>query len=302
MKRLLTTTFLCLLTSLSGHGETNWTLDSACEGWKNEQLALTYFHNSELQRQWAWHLLGQYRFKGNERILDFGCGDGKISAELSHFVADGSVLGVDLSSCMVTLASRLFPPENFPNLQFQQAHTIDFNDELTRQQFDLICSLCVFHLIPNPIAVLHNLKELLTPEGVFLAVYPAGEFPAFMQAGDDTFKKYGLLTPWTKGQDDGVSMDSIEGCVNCLHQAGLTPISVDSIELSNVFLNRSEIINWLVGTMTANWGVPFEIAEDFFGDFIDRMAELEPNLLDESGSYHFSPPHIEIRAKSLPAN
>ena len=87
----------------------NWSFDNANSGWNSSSLAEMYFHYSETQRQWAWELLGKHRFKGNEKILDFGCGDGKITAELSHLVVDGNVLGVDLSSEMLRLAQIKFP-------------------------------------------------------------------------------------------------------------------------------------------------------------------------------------------------
>lgn len=75
--------------SLCADQSPQWHIDNEKEGWKEEFLVQQYFHHSELQRQWAWHLLGQYRFQGDEKILDFGCGDGKITAEISHFIPRG---------------------------------------------------------------------------------------------------------------------------------------------------------------------------------------------------------------------
>lgn len=76
---------------------------------------MQYLHHSELQKQWACRLLGQYHFTGKERVLDFGSGDGKISAQISYYVPKGSVTGVDLSESMVELASLGFPSAYYPN-------------------------------------------------------------------------------------------------------------------------------------------------------------------------------------------
>ena len=37
-----------------------------------------YHHNSSVQLSWARELITKLDLKGNERILDIGCGDGKI--------------------------------------------------------------------------------------------------------------------------------------------------------------------------------------------------------------------------------
>lgn len=76
----------------------------------DRRLVRLYVHNSELQRRWALAFLASnlQQLNGNEKILDIGCGDGKITAELSHLVMDGNVLGVDLSSEMLRLAQIKF--------------------------------------------------------------------------------------------------------------------------------------------------------------------------------------------------
>ena len=42
-----------------------------------------YSSNSSAQKNWGFELLAKLNFKGNERVLDVGCGDGKLSAEIS---------------------------------------------------------------------------------------------------------------------------------------------------------------------------------------------------------------------------
>ncbi len=104
----------------------HWEVDDPSQGWNHDSLVLEYFHHSELQRQWAWQLIGPYPLNGNERILDFGCGDGKITAELSHCLPNGQILGVDLSDQMLHFARRAFPKENFPHLSFALSPSLDF--------------------------------------------------------------------------------------------------------------------------------------------------------------------------------
>src|ERR1700759_651813 len=54
------------------------------------RLRNIYIHNSELQRRWASFIAPHLKIlKGNERILDVGCGDGKVTADISRFIPDG---------------------------------------------------------------------------------------------------------------------------------------------------------------------------------------------------------------------
>jgi trans-aconitate methyltransferase len=139
--------FVCFSHVLLADGSPQWQIDGVNAGWKDECLALKYFHHSELQRQWAWHLLSGYRFKGDEQILDFGCGDGKIAAEVSHFIPQGHITGVDSSSSMIALAKRCFPSVYYPNVAFEQTGNASFNDA-EKNTYDLIFSFCVFHRVP----------------------------------------------------------------------------------------------------------------------------------------------------------
>ncbi|HEX2623263.1 MAG TPA: methyltransferase domain-containing protein, partial [Phototrophicaceae bacterium] len=63
-----------------------------------------YAKNSGAQLGWARELITKLNLKGDEALLDVGCGDGKITAELARAVPDGFVLGVDSSPDFVAYA------------------------------------------------------------------------------------------------------------------------------------------------------------------------------------------------------
>ena len=294
---------ICVSGAVSAEDSPNWHLEGANEGWKDEFLVLKYFHNSELQRQWAWHLLSRYPFKGDEHILDFGCGDGKITAEVAHFVPQGHILGVDLSPFMISFANRCFPSVHYPNVTFEQMTDVDFADEDSGKKFDLIYSFCVFHLVPNPIQILDNLRMRLSPKGKLLLVVPAGNNPAFFQAANETFDKYKLPVPWSS-KDRGtntITMRTQEDCIHCLLTAGLEPLSVITLHTPTAFFNKQELVEWMIGTVAANWQLPLEKADAFFNDLVDRMAELDEAVIDKSGAYHMKLSRLEVIAK-LPDN
>ena len=55
--------------------------------------AADYAANSVVQQTWARELIARLKLRGDEHILDVGCGDGKVTAEIARAVPRGSVTG-----------------------------------------------------------------------------------------------------------------------------------------------------------------------------------------------------------------
>ena len=81
--------------------------------------AADYAANSAAQQTWARELIAQLSLRGDEHILDVGCGDGKVTAEIARAVPTGSVTGIDASPEMIRFARKTFPPRQISNLKFQ---------------------------------------------------------------------------------------------------------------------------------------------------------------------------------------
>src|SRR5437867_10901039 len=72
--------------------------------------AAEYSRRSSLQEAMAQEVLALLDLKGSERILDVGCGDGKITAQIAARASNGSVVGVDPSRDMSSFAQGDFGP------------------------------------------------------------------------------------------------------------------------------------------------------------------------------------------------
>lgn len=289
---------ICLLLTANALIGTNLSSqDVDNRGWNDDTVTKMYFHYSEMQRQWAWELMGKQKLRGDENILDFGCGDGKISAELSHFVS-GKVTGIDISAPMLSFASRKFPSYAYPNLEFKQTTSTTFDDIADLGNFDLICSFCVFHFVKNPVEILKNLKSHLNPSGKLLLVVPANGDNAFLQAGNEMFEKYQLEAPWKNSPcTNQMMMRTVEGCASFLQEAGYQILSIERVDTPNPYYSKEELINWMVGTVSANWNIPQSLAPQFFQEMVERMIELSPQMCDEQGCVHFQSPRIYVVAE-----
>ena len=117
-----------------------------------------YAKRSRLQEAMANEVLALLDLEGVERVLDVGCGDGKITARIAARMSRGSVLGVDPSHEMIAFASNRFPPTVEPRLSFEvaDARSLRFRDE-----FDLVVSFNALHWIPDQDAALRSIHSTL---------------------------------------------------------------------------------------------------------------------------------------------
>jgi trans-aconitate 2-methyltransferase len=124
--------------------------------------AADYAENSAAQHLWARELITKLQLRGDERVLDVGCGDGKVTAEIARALPQGSVTGIDASPEMITFARKTFSPAAGLNLDFQvmDARRIQFGRE-----FDLVFSSSVLHWVDDHPAFLRGAASVLKPGG-----------------------------------------------------------------------------------------------------------------------------------------
>jgi trans-aconitate 2-methyltransferase len=125
--------------------------------------AAAYAANSAVQQSWARELIARLKLRGDEHILDVGCGDGKVTAEIARAVPRGRVLGADASAEMIAFAKKTFPPSKISNLKFQMcdARKIESN----AASFDLVFSNAALHWVDDHEAILRGAASVLKPGG-----------------------------------------------------------------------------------------------------------------------------------------
>ena len=127
-----------------------------------EWNASDYNRQSSLQEALAREQLSRLTLAGAERVLDVGCGDGKVTAEIAGLVPRGSVLGIDPSHNMIDFACRHFDTAERPNLRFEVA---DARRLTYRSEFDLVVSFNALHWVPEQEDALRCIRAALKPGG-----------------------------------------------------------------------------------------------------------------------------------------
>ena len=101
-------------------------------------------------------------------VLDVGCGPASITASLARATGpSGLVLGVDLSEAMLARAVRA---ETGPQIGFLHADAQRL--PLRDATVDVVVSMAVLQLIPDPVAALSEMARVLRPGGRLAALVP----------------------------------------------------------------------------------------------------------------------------------
>jgi SAM-dependent methyltransferase len=118
--------------------------------------ASDYAKNGRFVQDWAGPIFAMLAPKPGERILDLGCGDGTLTAEIKAAGAD--VLGVDLSDELLAVARM-----KGLNVRKADGHALDFV-----QEFDAVFSNAALHWMRAPALVIAGVARALKPRGRFV--------------------------------------------------------------------------------------------------------------------------------------
>ena len=130
-----------------------------------EWNAAAYERLSAPQTRWGQVVVERLDLVGNERVLDAGCGTGRVTEMLLERLPDGRVIGMDGSATMIERAAARFAGE--PRVELIVA---DLTQPLSLDEpVDAILSTATFHWIADHGALFRNLATILRPGGQLVA-------------------------------------------------------------------------------------------------------------------------------------
>jgi trans-aconitate methyltransferase len=114
--------------------------------------------------------------KPGDRILDFGCGDGTLTAHLADAILPGEILGIDASSSMISTAQEKYPTADNRRCSFAVQDCARFSTEAKSRYlngtWDKVFSNAALHwILRKPETRMDTLKaahDALKPGGVFV--------------------------------------------------------------------------------------------------------------------------------------
>jgi trans-aconitate 2-methyltransferase len=180
--------------------------------------ASTYDRVSGPQVEWAERVLERLPLRGDESVLDAGCGSGRVTRMLLDRLPDGRVVAVDSAPSMVEHAREALGDR----ATVFQANLTELELD---EPVDAVFSNAVFHWVPDHRRLFERMFAALRPGGVIVAQCGgAGNVERFHEvtrdvAAGEPFAEHfeGWTGPW--------HFSSAEEAAELLDAAGFDPVS-----------------------------------------------------------------------------
>jgi trans-aconitate 2-methyltransferase len=260
-------------------------MNAVAHRWNAEQYAA----NSSAQYDWGRALLERIPLQGHERILDLGCGDGKLTALLAARVPQGVVTGIDSSAEMMALAQRRWGGSNRAFVQ------MDMQALRFEAAFDVVYSNSAVHWAQDHPAVLAGVQRALRPGGRLIMQAPGtGNCAAFVEAAEQVRAEQcwceyfaDFRFPWR--------FVSAEEYAAWLPEAGMQLDYLRPMGMDMCHENRAALMGWFRSTwMPYLHRVPDARRDAFAEAVVDTYLARHP--VDTQGRTHVAMVRLEVSA------
>ena len=254
--------------------------------------AQEYIQASAEQQKWGRELLGKLNLKGDERVLDVGCGDGRLTAEIARKLREGFVVGIDNSENMIAFARSTYKADAYTNLLFRKedARAIPFRDE-----FDVVFSNAALHWVRDHPPVLAGISRSLKRGGrTILQMGGRGNAAEVLKVLDAMIRS----ERWGRLFNDfsfPYGFYGVDEYKIWLHEAGLRPLRVELIPKDMSHDGAEGLARWIGSTwLPYVERVPEGRREEFVADFVSHYLEEHP--VDNRGRVYVRMVRLEVEA------
>jgi ubiquinone/menaquinone biosynthesis C-methylase UbiE len=248
-----------------------------------QQIADVYNRRSHNYDESEWHLRIAHRLVEYAQIspgydvLDIATGTGHVAIEVAQRVgSSGRIVGVDISTQMLTLARRKVEALNLSNveLQFADAEALNF----PANSFDRILCANAFPLMTDMEATLRQWMEFLKPNGLVGFHALADTALVGVIIWQKIFEKYGVLRELS--EPTGTVADTAEKCHNLLERVGFEAVEIKSEQYGNYISLEEAKQRWTITSYPAPkfsntlFQLPSELLEQIKSEFDAQLEAL----------------------------
>lgn len=252
-----------------------------------------YSKNSDSQKRTADYILDRFKFDGNEKILDLGCGEGKIAANLSALVPQGQIVGLDLSSSMIGFAEKNFPSEQFPNLDFMIGNATELHFE---KEFDLIFSFTSLQWVQDHDKTLQGMHQSLKAGGTIALAMPLG-LPLSIEQSIQELIHQEKWRDYFKDFKTGFNFVDPPLYKKMVESNRFQISHFEQHPQKDFFPSKDALSGFMSQWLPYLRPLPDSLKESFMSEMLDRYFELEE--IDPNGSVYFYPTHLVVIAHKI---
>ena len=245
--------------------------------------AAEYHRLSTPQFQWGQRVLRALHLRGNECVLDAGCGTGRLTELLLRNLPRGRVIGLDLSQNMAMHARSGLKQEFHERVELVVADLValPFLDV-----FDGIFSTASFHWVHDHDLLFRNLWAVLRPGGWLHAQCGGGPNIARLRERVRVLSQKAEFSPWLGDFLEPWFFSDTEGAASRLRQAGFDDVRTN-LEVAAVTVASAKEFQGYLRTFVLHRHLDLLPNEALREEFLQELSwssveDIPPFTLDYS--------------------
>src|SRR5512137_2509762 len=204
------------------------------------------------------------------RVLDLGCGDGRLTAELHARLSARETVGVDRSAAMLERAAS----RAGGGLRFEAGDA----GRWTGGPFDLVISNAALHWVPDHASLWPRLAGLVAPGGQLAVQVPVNELhPSHLEAAATAAEPpfAAALAGWRRESP----VLQPEWYAEALFRLGFAERRVRLEVYGHPLASRDEVVEWVRGSLLTDYQarLPAPLWPAFLDRYRQRLAAALPD-------------------------
>lgn len=240
-----------------------------------EWNSAAYHRLSSPQVSWGKKVLSRLKLRGDETVLDAGCGTGRLTADLLEALPRGRVVGVDLSQNMLRSArEHLAKTADRVSLVACDLLHLPF-----QRDFDGIVSTAAFHWVLDHDLLFADLWRVLVPGGWLEAQCGGGPNLARLRRRVDGLAATPKFVSYFAGFREPWCYQDAASAAECLRRAGFDQIET-SIEAAPTVLSDAaeyrEFVRSIILRRHLENLPTLVLRDEFMAEVTKRASEDDP--------------------------
>ena len=212
-------------------------------------------------------LLRMIRPSPHMRIIDLGCGTGKLTRFMHHALHADETLGIDISQEMLRLTESI----EEPNLHFKLMDVLDFANSNSEDKYDLIISNACLQWIPHHDELLEKLMNHLNNNGQLAIQIPSNfDYPTHSIAKE--LAAHPPFNHYLEGHHEPAVLKP-EQYAEILYKLGFRNQIVRLQVYGHELKSAENAIEWIQGSLLTYYRshLPKEIYQEFFNLYKEKI-------------------------------